>query len=407
MAPRHRRPPSAGHRIAVVVAATGTVAIIAAASIVAVGKFDGGQAAQDLAAAATGPASPAPSPPTPSASPTPPTSPPAIAAPLHLVSTVPASAATAISGHDEIVLTFDSAVASTTPLPTISPAIPGSWSRPTASTLAFQPDVGFAPDTKVTVVVPADLQAADGGQLAAASTLRYTVADGSLLRLQELLAELGYLPVVFTPTNPETNTASGQNEMAYDPPAGAFTMRYAGTPPALAALWKPAVVTPMTTGAIMSFENTHGLKVDGAAGAGVWTALLADAVIGRADPQSYSWALTTMTRPETLQIWSDGAFVYSTKANTGIRAAPTPIGSWPVFGRYRSQTMRGTNPDGSKYNDPGVPYVNYFHAGDAIHGFRRASYGSQQSLGCVELPYYAASQVWNLIDYGTVVTVTR
>jgi lipoprotein-anchoring transpeptidase ErfK/SrfK len=68
--------------------------------------------------------------------------------------------------------------------------------------------------------------------------------------------------------------------------------------------------------------------------------------------------------------------------------------------------MKGTNPDGTKYNDPGVPYINYFNGGDAIHGFERASYGSAQSLGCIELPYDAAAQVWDLIDYGTVVTVS-
>ena len=39
--------------------------------------------------------------------------------------------------------------------------------------------------------------------------------------------------------------------------------------------------------------------------------------------------------------------------------------------------MSGTNPDGSHYSDPGVPWVSYFNGGDALHGFLRASYGSR------------------------------
>ena len=52
--------------------------------------------------------------------------------------------------------------------------------------------------------------------------------------------------------------------------------------------------------------------------------------------------------------------------------------------------MSGTNPDGSHYSDPGIPWVSYFNGGDALHGFIRASYGFPQSLGCVEMPYSEA-----------------
>ena len=38
----------------------------------------------------------------------------------------------------------------------------------------------------------------------------------------------------------------------------------------------------------------------------------------------------------------------------------------PIFSRFASTTMTGTNPDGSShYSDPGVPWVNYFNGGDA------------------------------------------
>ncbi|HEY8729178.1 MAG TPA: L,D-transpeptidase, partial [Acidothermaceae bacterium] len=247
---------------------------------------------------------------------------------------------------------------------------------------------------------------------AAAVPSRSDVESASVLRLQQLLADLKYLPVTFTPAVSEAitvnhgTTVAAQLAMMSAPPDGAFAMRFSSTPQPLADLWVPGALTPMTNGAIMAFKNLHKMKPDATTDRAFWTALLSDAASGQIDPAPYSWAWTTMTRPETLQIWVDGAFVLSTAANTGIPAAPTPRGSWPVYARYRSQTMSGTNPNGSHYRDPGVPYVSYFHGGDAVHGFLRGSYGRPQSLGCVELPYSAASQVWQLIDYGTVVTVS-
>ena len=67
--------------------------------------------------------------------------------------------------------------------------------------------------------------------------------------------------------------------------------------------------------------------------------------------------------------------------------------------------MTGTNPDGSHYSDPGVPWISYFNGGDALHGFPRGSYGVPQSVGCVELPIGAAAKVWPYTPVGTLVNV--
>ena len=330
-----------------------------------------------------------------------PASPPA---PLHVVSTSPSTTA---PGTTSVVVSFDQPIAADSPLPRISPDTPGRWSRPSATTLRFDPDVPFVPGSSVGVDVPAGTRSTDGAELPDDVRTTFQIAPGSLLRLQQLLAELKYLPLTFTATGPEPNTLAAQGAMAFDPPDGSFTFRFASIPEPLAQLWLPGHTTAMTKGAVMAFEHVHHLTVDGLAGPAVWTALLHDAVSGSVDPQPYSWAWTTMTRPETLHVWQDGVFVLTAKANTGIPVAPTPTGSWPVYARYRTQTMQGTNPDGSHYSDPGVPYISYFNGGDAIHGFKRASYGSPQSLGCIELSYDVAATVWQLIDYGTVVTVTR
>ncbi|MGH8888336.1 MAG: L,D-transpeptidase family protein [Acidothermaceae bacterium] len=409
MAAKHRRSRSTGARLAAGTLAAVTVTAVAAGTLVLVNHYAVVSSGDTAAAAATG---------TPSGSATTAHSATGSAAqsqqrqssatptavPLHVLNVAPDDTAP-VNGATPVIVTFDEAVA-TTVLPQITPAVPGDWSRPTPTTLRFDPAVAFVPSTKVTVVVPAGMQATNDGLLATATTTSYRVADGSLLRLQQLLAELGYLPLDFTASVTETKTAQAQGELAFDPPQGQFSWRFASTPQPLVNLWQPGEMTAMTSGAVMAFENVHQLTVDGDAGPAVWTALLSDAVNDSPDPRAYTWAWTTMTHPETLKIWSNGEFVFTSPANTGIPAAPTPEGSWPVFLRYRSQTMQGTNPDGTKYKDAGVPYISYFHGGDAIHGFRRASYGSEQSLGCVELPYDAAARVWDLIDYGTVVTVT-
>jgi lipoprotein-anchoring transpeptidase ErfK/SrfK len=67
--------------------------------------------------------------------------------------------------------------------------------------------------------------------------------------------------------------------------------------------------------------------------------------------------------------------------------------------------MQGTNPDGSTYDDPAVPWASYFNGGDALHGFVRATYGSPQSNGCVEMAISSAAQAWPLTPVGTLVSV--
>ena len=68
--------------------------------------------------------------------------------------------------------------------------------------------------------------------------------------------------------------------------------------------------------------------------------------------------------------------------------------------------MTGTNPDGSHYSDPGIPWVSYFNGGDALHGFVRSSYGFPQSDGCVEMPPDHAEVVFPYTPIGTLVTVS-
>ena len=117
-----------------------------------------------------------------------------------------------------------------------------------------------------------------------------------------------------------------------------------------------------------------------------WQALLGAAAANQVDPGPYSYVYVSETLPETLSLWENGTTVLTSPTNTGIPGEPTALGTYPIYVRYTFNYMSGFNPDGSHYDDP-VYWINYFNGGDAVHGFVRASYGSPQSLGCVELAH--------------------
>jgi len=338
------------------------------------------------------------------------TSPAAATGPLRLLSVSPAGGAKDANGGDPIKLTFSSALSASTPLPTISPKTAGSW-KVSGNTATFTPASGFLPDTAVTVQVPGAMSGASdsAGTLAKSAGFTFTTGSYSTLRLQQLLAQLGYLPLTWTPATLGTGSTGGtladQAAAAYDPPAGTFTFQ-SGYPTELTSQWKLGASNKLDTGAIRAFESDQGLTMDGEAGPDVWSHLLAAAVKDTVNPNGYTYALATQNSPnETLQVWHNGKVVLDTAANTGIPAANTADGTFPVYERLKFQVMKGANPDGTKYADP-VYWISYFNGGDAVHYFDRASYGSYQSLGCVELPMTQAKFIWPYLTYGTLVTVT-
>ena len=263
---------------------------------------------------------------------------------------------------------------------------------------------GFHRSIRLTLPIKTQLVALRAGPTT--SALSWTTPTGSLLRLQQLLAQLGYLPLRWTSTTKVPDTLEGQLEAATNAPAGSFSWRYKNTPRSLVALWQPGQDTLITRGALMAFESAHNLPTDGLPSASVWHALITDTLTGNTTAHSYNYVIVHSTLPQRLLLWHNGHVIISTPANTGIAAAPTQPGTFAVYVRYASNTMSGTNPDGSHYNDPGVPWISYFNGGDAIHGFNRASYGTPQSLGCVELPIAQAARVWPYTPIGTLVTVT-
>ena len=321
--------------------------------------------------------------------------------PLRLLSVSPAAGSRGVDGADSITVTFNQPLPASAPLPRLSPAVAGAWQRE-GDAAVFTPQPGIPARTRETVMV-----SAGDGPVRSEQKFSFTTAGYSTLRLQELLAQLGYLPMSWAPAVgaaiPDESPAA-QLAAAYQPPPGTFTWRH-GYPSALHSFWRQGSANLLAKGAITGFEADHGLATDGVAGPRVWAELLRAAETGAGNRHGYSYAIASQSIPETLTIWHDGRQVFSSAANTGISAAPTPVGTFPVYEKLPFQVMQGTNPDGSHYADP-VQWVSYFEGGSAVHYIARGSYGYPQSLGCVELPYSAAAQAYPYLPYGTLVTVT-
>jgi peptidoglycan hydrolase-like protein with peptidoglycan-binding domain len=320
---------------------------------------------------------------------------------LTVLSTAPTG--TAVAAGSTISVQFSTELAPGSPMPTLSPAIAGQWVALSPSLLQYQATGPLVPGATETITVPGGISGvvgAYGQHLASTVTQTFTVAQGSILRLQELLAELGYLPLSFTPAAPVTSPSQEGNDQE-----GIFSWRWANQALALARLWTQGVPNVITQGAVMNFEAQHDLPTDGIAGPQVWNDLLQDVQTGKGNANPYDYVLVSESLPETATVFSNGIPVYSTLANTGVAGAPTEKGTWPVYSRFLVTTMKGTNPDGTKYSDPGIPWVSYFHGGDALHGFIRGSYGYPQSDGCVEMPPSHAEVVYPLTPIGTLVSV--
>jgi len=323
--------------------------------------------------------------------------------PFTVVSTTPVAGTSGVPTDASVSVHFSLPLAPRSPTPTLTPAVAGVWHEITPDTFAFVASAPFVPSATETVTVPGGptgVTSASGKALDQSTTASFTVATGSTLRLQQLLAQLGYLPVSFTPAHPLI--APQESAQAQE---GSFNWRWS-EPASLVGLWTVGTANQITKGAVMAYESQHDMKTDGAAGPAVWAQLLSDAAAGTVNPAPYNYVYVSKTLPETTTVYSNGAAVYSTRSNTGVPAAPTASGTFPVYLRYKVTTMSGTNPDGSKYVDPGIPWVSYFNGGDALHGYVRGSYGSPQSVGCVEMPPANAAVVYPYTPIGTLVTVS-
>jgi hypothetical protein len=317
-----------------------------------------------------------------------------------VVSISPRQGASGVPWNSSVTIVLSRPPAPGAPMPTITPSVPGQWMA-NGATLTFTPASSYQAWTSERVTIPAGLATPEQSS--------FSTEGVPVLRFEQLLAELEYLPLSFTPSNGDSGLDGEPTNPALVSPVpepGTFSWRYSNIPSSLSSLWAPGEDNTVTAGAVMQFESDHGLLDDGVAGPAVWS-LLTQAVASRAIDQSpYDYLSVSENVPEGLSVWRDGQYIYSTPVNTGVAGAETATGTFPVYARYQTTTMTGTDPDGTSYSVSGVPWVAYFNGGDAVHGYWRASYGWPQSNGCVELPISNAQVVWSMDPIGTLVTVS-
>jgi len=113
----------------------------------------------------------------------------------------------------------------------------------------------------------------------------WTVPPPSTLRLEQLLAQGGYLPLDWQPFGDDVpRTRAAQASASVDAPGGTFTWRFTNTPAELKREWKIGEANEIVRGAIMRFQDTHHLEVDAFAGPAVSRARPA------CPPRRPSWA---------------------------------------------------------------------------------------------------------------------
>jgi hypothetical protein len=340
--------------------------------------------------------------------------------PFRVMSITPAPGSKAADGSVPVRVTFSAPPSARSPMPTVTPDVPGSW-QIVGNSAVFTPKMPLRPSTRVTVSVPSGgggVRSNAGHVLASPTTAEYTTGTYSTLRLSEMLAQLGYLPMSWQLPNvgvqaeSEVNSGAtgvatglaGQIALAYDPPAGLFTLEQ-GYPASLASMFQPGQWNVVLRGAVMAFQSEHSMSVDGTVTPALWAAVFRAVMTDQNNANGYTYAVADQADPETLTIYHDGQVVLTSPANTGIPSSPTANGTFPVYEKFLETWMSGTNPDGSSYHDL-VQYVSYFNGGDAVHYFARGAYGFQQSLGCVELPLTQAKQAYPYLTLGSLVTVT-
>jgi hypothetical protein len=333
------------------------------------------------------------------------------AANLRVASVSPSTSTKNVPGTSPIMIRFSSPIATNAPTPVLKPRVPGSWTT-NGRLLVFTPTGAFPPDSQVTVTIRGGtngIAATDGARLKSTDTVTFTTEGGSLLRAEQLLAELGYLPVTWHPRQPLARTTAEFERAVYVAPHGRF-MFLGDAPQPLRALWTPGSPSLVLQSALASFDRTEHLPAGSGLSLQFWSTLLR---LGRRpmlhrNPDGFTYGLADKNignnAPETFTIFQDGRAVLETPANTGISASPTADGTYPVYLRFKNQIMKGVSPSGQTYADP-VSWIAYFNGSDAVHYIYRAQYGFPQSFGCVELPLVEAEQAYGLLQVGTLVTV--
>ncbi len=109
----------------------------------------------------------------------------------------------------------------------LSPDVAGRWVQTSATTLSYDLDSPLIPSSQEVLTIPGGshgVLGTNGATLSTSHSVTFDVAAGDTLRLQQLLAQLDFLPLGFAPTGPAPSRA----DLAEDQ-AGTFSWRWPGS----------------------------------------------------------------------------------------------------------------------------------------------------------------------------------
>ncbi|MGH7192283.1 MAG: L,D-transpeptidase, partial [Candidatus Saccharimonadales bacterium] len=122
-------------------------------------------------------------------------------------------------------------------------------------------------------------------------------------------------------------------------------------------------------------------------------------------PAAFDKLIVVNVTSKKMWIFQNGKQIKTYLVSAGKPSTPTPLGEFHIYAKFTVQDMRGSNPDGTPYFQPQVPWVNYFSAGSAIHGVYwhpLSWFGAiNSSHGCVGLPVDEAEWVFDWAPMGT------
>jgi lipoprotein-anchoring transpeptidase ErfK/SrfK len=121
-------------------------------------------------------------------------------------------------------------------------------------------------------------------------------------------------------------------------------------------------------------------------------------------PSNGKWIDVNLSR-QVVTAYLGSVPVRSVLTSTGTRRHPTVVGTFRVWAKVRSQTMRGgSRAAGDYYSLPGVPNIMYFYRGFALHGtYWHRNFGHVMSHGCVNLTLNDSAWFYNWSPAGITV----
>lgn len=95
-----------------------------------------------------------------------------------------------------------------------------------------------------------------------------------------------------------------------------------------------------------------------------------------------------------------GQIVYDMPVSTGLPWLPTVTGDFRIWGKVRAQRMTGGSvANGTYYDLPNVPFVQFFYGGYSLHGtYWHQDFGKPRSHGCVNLSIANAKKLYFWTD---------